>query len=288
MIFIALAFLLYLVALYSCFAWSDVIAVILFSAHCILMLVSFFLEYSKRLNGEDTIKSLNEEIENLKKVPDEPVRIFDTKKEEEAVSETPAEPIIIHDSVVKLVSNFIPHAVTEPAKDDVDIVEIAKDTADELSKLGEQKGIRFQIVSANERVYVRADKENLRILFRNIIDNSIKYMQRAGILTITISTIDDDIFIVCKDNGLGLDSEETTHIFELNYQGSNRISGNGLGLAQAKAIVDAYGGTIYARSRHNQGMGIYIQIPASGEATPEPVVEVTTGEVSEGIGGDFK
>ena len=100
------------------------------------------------------------------------------------------------------------------------------------------------------------------ILFRNIIDNSIKYMKRAGSLVITISTIGDDIFIVLKDTGEGLPEEETKHIFELNYQGSNRISGNGLGLAQAKAIVENYGGTIYAKSTEGNGMGIYIQLPA--------------------------
>jgi len=66
---------------------------------------------------------------------------------------------------------------------------------------------------------------------------------------------------VLKDNGKGLPREETPHIFELNYQGSNRISGNGLGLTQAKAIVEAYGGTIYAKSTPDNGMGIYIQIP---------------------------
>lgn len=66
-----------------------------------------------------------------------------------------------------------------------------------------------------------------------------------------------------KDNGAGLPAQETTHIFELNYQGSNRISGNGLGLAQAKAIVEYYGGTIYAKSSAGCGMAIYIQLPAA-------------------------
>jgi signal transduction histidine kinase len=88
-------------------------------------------------------------------------------------------------------------------------------------------------------------------------------MQKSGVLVITISNIGTDIFIVLKDNGLGLNETETGHIFELNYQGSNRISGNGLGLAQSKAIVDCYGGTIFAKSTHNQGMGIYIQLPAN-------------------------
>ena len=79
----------------------------------------------------------------------------------------------------------------------------------------------------------------------------------------TRSSIDDDIFIVLKDTGEGLPEDETKHIFELNYQGSNRISGNGLGLTQAKAIVEHYGGTIYARSPQGNGMGIYIQLPTS-------------------------
>ena len=86
-------------------------------------------------------------------------------------------------------------------------------------------------------------------------------MNRAGSLVITISNLGDDIFIVLKDNGNGLPENETAHIFELNYQGSNRISGNGLGLTQAKAIVDYYGGTIYAKSTPGRGMGIYVQLP---------------------------
>ena len=109
---------------------------------------------------------------------------------------------------------------------------------------------------------MRADPNRIITLFRNIIDNSIKYMKRAGSLVITISTIGDDIFIVLKDTGEGLNEDETKHIFELNFQGSNRISGNGLGLAQAKAIVESYGGTIYAKSTEGKGMGIYIQLPA--------------------------
>ena len=110
---------------------------------------------------------------------------------------------------------------------------------------------------------VKASRGRLRILFRNIIDNSIKYMNRSGSLLITISNIGDDIFIVLKDNGNGLSEHETKHIFELNYQGTNRVSGNGLGLTQAKAIVDYYGGSIYAKSMIGRGMGIYIQLPTT-------------------------
>lgn len=157
-------------------------------------------------------------------------------------------------------ADFLPPA--EDTEDTtVDILQIVQDTIQELEAAASDANIRIQIASASSSLYVKAAPSRIRILFRNIIDNSIKYMQRTGILLITISNIGSDIFIVLKDNGLGLDTGETDHIFELNFQGSNRISGNGLGLTQAKAIVDYYGGTIYAKSTPNQGMGIYIQLP---------------------------
>ena len=53
--------------------------------------------------------------------------------------------------------------------------------------------------------------------------------------------------------------------FTANAQLLFRISGNGLGLTQAKAIVDYYGGTIYAKSGAGKGMAIYIQLPAESK-----------------------
>ena len=145
----------------------------------------------------------------------------------------------------------------------VDIIDVAKRAIAELSDAAVKAGLRVTISSPLKSLMVKASAKRLLIMFRNIIDNSIKYMQTAGTLVITISTIEDDIFIVLKDTGKGLPENETKHIFELNYQGSNRISGNGLGLTQAKAIVEHYGGTIYARSPQGSGMGIYIQLPTS-------------------------
>lgn len=143
----------------------------------------------------------------------------------------------------------------------INIIQVARDTIQEFLPFSSKAGIQILVSSAEDTLLVKASSKRIRILFRNIIDNSIKYMNQAGNLVITISTIGDDIFIVLKDNGKGLPAEETPHIFEINYQGSNRISGNGLGLTQAKAIVDSYGGTIYAKSTEGKGMGIYIQIP---------------------------
>ncbi|MDD7641554.1 MAG: HAMP domain-containing sensor histidine kinase, partial [bacterium] len=152
---------------------------------------------------------------------------------------------------------------SESPSETIDIIRIAKDTISELSEFAKKVNLNIVLSAPDGSMLVKANRGRIRILFRNIIDNSIKYMNRSGSLLITISSIGDDIFIVLKDNGNGLSEHETKHIFELNYQGTNRVSGNGLGLTQAKAIVDYYGGSIYAKSMIGRGMGIYIQLPTT-------------------------
>lgn len=186
------------------------------------------------------------------------------QKQAEVQSSAPEKPEKTQDQADRkraLPPDFLPPAGSESGNETIDIIQIARETMEELKPFAEKAELEIRISAGEEKILVRADAARLRILFRNIMDNSIKYMNRAGVLVVTISNLGDDIFIVLKDNGNGLSETETEHIFELNYQGSNRISGNGLGLTQAKAIVEYYGGTIYAKSHIGKGMGIYVQLP---------------------------
>lgn len=147
---------------------------------------------------------------------------------------------------------------------EMDLITAAKDAMESLSSFAEAQKIKLHLSTTCDSLLMKADPESIRILFRNIIDNSIKYMGRPGHMIITISLLGDDIFLILKDTGNGLSEDETLHVFELNFQGSNRVSGNGLGLTQTKMIVEAFGGTIYAKSSPGNGMAIYIQLPVSG------------------------
>lgn len=147
---------------------------------------------------------------------------------------------------------------------EMDLIAAAKDAMESLQSFAEKQNIKLHLSASCDTLLMKADPDSIRILFRNIIDNSIKYMGRPGRMIITISLLGDDIFLILKDTGNGLSEEETSHVFELNFQGSNRVSGNGLGLTQTKMIVEAFGGTIYAKSSPGNGMAIYIQLPVSG------------------------
>ncbi|MBR4543986.1 MAG: HAMP domain-containing histidine kinase [Lachnospiraceae bacterium] len=206
-------------------------------------------EFSEKLGLEK--ESLENEIIELKRTKSE----LEKELEEKTAVKAPAkaEPDL---------SSLLP-PISESETATVDIITIAGEAVKELTESARDAGLAIHISTAAESMMVKASPTRMRILFKNIIDNSIKYMKRAGSLTITISNIGSDIFIVMKDTGEGLSETETDRIFELNYQGANRISGNGLGLTQARAIVNYYGGTIYARSNVGAGMAIYIQLPTT-------------------------
>ncbi|MCR4596840.1 MAG: HAMP domain-containing histidine kinase [Lachnospiraceae bacterium] len=219
-----------------------------------------------RADGERAIEEKNSDIRRMQTQIDDLVAKLDTTEaalkavEEQQVRD--AEAAEKTGSADASIEGLLPPDDEDPATT-VDIIDVARRAIAELQDAARAAGLRVNISTASDKLMVHASAKRLLIMFRNIIDNSIKYMQTEGTLVVTISAIEDDIFIVLKDTGKGLPENETKHIFELNYQGSNRISGNGLGLTQAKAIVEHYGGTIYARSPEGSGMGIYIQLPTS-------------------------
>lgn len=141
----------------------------------------------------------------------------------------------------------------------LDLLSIAANMAEQYQKYAFEKGGNICVSSANNALRIKACENHITILFQNIMDNSIKYMTPLGSLVITLSGIGDTVLIVFKDNGAELAQSELEHIFDLNYQGTNRRGGSGLGLAQAKAIVAHYHGSITAKSEN--GVGIYIELP---------------------------
>lgn len=290
------ALIFYIITLFSFFSGDSTVFLFFFILHSItLMLFALFSNLKKDTSEEDAEEYV-ERIQNIKTQWREETESLKKQLNEKIDSTTSLEEQIVSDNmeIVKLKEKIdeLNQAVEDAKKaaietksnanedelalsvlpsylpeksmsTTINIIDVAKAVAKEFHDDAIKAGLTLTVSSTEESLLVKADANLIRILFRNIIDNSIKYMNRRGSLIITISSVADDIFVVCKDNGDGLAPEETKHIFELNYQGSNRISGNGLGLFQAKAIVTYYGGTIYAKSNSGAGMGIYIQLPTT-------------------------
>ena len=108
---------------------------------------------------------------------------------------------------------------------------------------------------------VFADKEKMRQVLNNLIDNSIKYGNVDGSIVASMYNTDDkNILIEISDDGMGINEKYLDRVFERFFrtnEGRGRdVTGSGLGLPICKHIVEAHGHTIHARSKENVGTTI--------------------------------
>lgn len=258
---------------------------IIFAGLCFCLVIVFFVlwreeQAHKRLSLQSSLDDAlrREEQEKAKKEQEQIKRLKKEKEEAECGREQALlqmkrlaqekEALTKHFEEAKLRENSaLMRAAAEcilPPDEkpvEVDLVSVAVNVVAQMEDACRRAGIHLRLSCPNERFPYLADERYIRLILHHIIDNAVKFVQRHGSLVITLSQLGNDVFLAFKDDGAGLPQEEADHIFDLNFQGSNRIGGNGLGLAQVRAAVCHCGGTIYARSM--DGMGIYIQLPLS-------------------------
>lgn len=132
----------------------------------------------------------------------------------------------------------------------------------ELKKYNIDMNLDNQLVTTR---MVKIDREKLRRVIINIIDNARKYMDKEyGQINIDLRETNTSIIIEIRDNGMGIDEEEVNKIFNRFYRidkSRNQTKGSGLGLAIAKQIVEDHKGRIWAKSHGGEGTSILMSLP---------------------------
>ena len=127
----------------------------------------------------------------------------------------------------------------------------------EMEPLAESFNVKLKLEKIDNNIEVYGDKEKLKQVVINLIQNGIKYNIPKG--TVVISTMNeaDQIKIIIKDSGVGISEEHISRIFERFYridkERSRDTGGTGLGLAIAKHIVEAHGNKLEVLSELQKG-----------------------------------
>lgn len=108
-----------------------------------------------------------------------------------------------------------------------------------------------------ESTLVRADREKIRQVLVNLIDNSFKYGKAGGHTYIRIYEMFEQVLVEVTDDGIGIEEKNLNRVFERFFRAeksrSRQIGGSGLGLAIVKHIIEAHEQTIHVRS--TEGLG---------------------------------
>lgn len=153
------------------------------------------------------------------------------------------------------------------AFESVRIVPFLNDWAEELKVELEKQEVDLRIaINGGEEARVAVDRDSFKRVFGNIIQNSLKYMDKPEKrITIQTSIEAQQFTLAIGDNGSGIPAEAAGHIFERFYRAeqsrNTKTGGSGLGLAIAKQIIVEHGGTIYADSELGEGTVIHIVLP---------------------------
>ena len=112
----------------------------------------------------------------------------------------------------------------------------------------------------------KMDRERVVEILKQLLDNAAKYSPPDAPVTITTELKNGELEFSVADRGPGIDDFEQTLIFDKFYRGRDhryKVQGTGMGLAIAKAIVEAHGGTIGVTSQLGRGSVFYFSIPAN-------------------------
>ena len=112
-----------------------------------------------------------------------------------------------------------------------------------------------------------ADEEHLLHVLSNLLDNAIKYSKETIDILVSTINVNNKIIITIEDNGIGMTSETTKHIFEKFYRAHSgnihNVKGFGLGMSYVKRIVALHKGQIRVQSELDHGTTIVIILPVA-------------------------
>ena len=119
-------------------------------------------------------------------------------------------------------------------------------------------------------VYASLDISFLREIMDNLIGNAVKYTPEGGHIWVNVRGDGDKVLINVTDSGIGISTDDLTHIFQKFYRVDNSatrsIGGTGLGLYLVKQRVEAMGGRVWAESVFGEGSTFYISFPRLTES----------------------
>ena len=128
--------------------------------------------------------------------------------------------------------------------------------------------IRLDVAVGEALAPVAADKDHVRQILINLVENAIKYSPDGGTIELGVEAIDGMALFHVFDEGMGIPDDEQPRVFEKFYRldpnMTRGIGGTGLGLYICSELVERMGGRIWVESRESKGSAFYFEIPTVG------------------------
>ena len=157
------------------------------------------------------------------------------------------------------------HGISDVSINEIDPLPIIKTAISNVQARKDGKVVDIQPVIDDEIPHILAEEHSLERIIYHLLDNAVKFSRDQGKILISFRKEEGDLRISVEDEGIGIDHENLTRIFESFYQVDNRLNrpfeGLGLGLSITRLLLAATGGKIQAESTLGKGSIFTILYP---------------------------
>ena len=147
----------------------------------------------------------------------------------------------------------------------VDVAALARVEIEAFQLRAEAAGATLQARLPESPALVRGERDKLRQVLGNLLDNALKFTPNGGTVTVLVRAAAGGVEVAVQDTGAGIPAEHLPHVFERFYKADRARGdgGTGLGLAIVRHIVEAHGGTARAESREGEGTTVSVMLRAA-------------------------
>jgi len=143
---------------------------------------------------------------------------------------------------------------------------IIDQTEEMYRPLAAEQGLTLEVRALDRARRVRVDRGRIQQVLGNLLGNALKFTPAGGTVTLEATVGNDSAVFRVRDTGVGIPADRLPHVFDQFWQGSpSDHRGVGLGLAIAKAVVEAHGGAISAESEPGKGSVFTLRLPLAEE-----------------------
>jgi PAS domain S-box-containing protein len=151
----------------------------------------------------------------------------------------------------------------------VDLHALLAESCEQFAERARERGIELTCHVDAELPPVSGDRDRLAQVLSNLLGNSLKFTPVGGHISLSATRLASGVEVAVVDDGPGVAAEELPRVFDRFWRADAAAkTGAGLGLAIAKGIMDAHGGSISAESVPGRGMTMRLLIPCANPVEP--------------------
>ncbi len=138
---------------------------------------------------------------------------------------------------------------------------IVGSVVDMYREIAHQQKISLVFTKPDENEMIFADRDRIKQVFINVIDNALKYTDAGGHVVVSAFNEEGCIRVTISDTGCGIAAKDLDHVKEKFYKANTNVRGSGIGLAVADEIIKSHNGLMFLESTEGEGTTVTVVLP---------------------------